>query len=98
MRTAEDRGLIQEVFLRRVSTERSEPWRLTAPFTNVLKINEGRTKDDFSSEAGGGGRNRESLVWNLLNLRCLKFMFVKAINVALALGNRLEKRGGFGDY
>lgn len=29
-----------------------------SPFTKVLKINEGKTKNYFSSEAGGGGRGK----------------------------------------
>lgn len=93
MRTAENRGLIQEAFRSCVSAEGRKQRRLTAPFTKVLKINQGRTKNYFSSEAGGGGRKGESLVWNILNLRCPKVMFIRVINVAVALGSKAGKEG-----
>lgn len=65
IRTAENRGLIQEAFRSSVSTEGRKRKRLTAPFSKVLKINEGKTKNYFSSAAGGGGRKGQSLVWNI---------------------------------
>lgn len=62
-----------------------------APFTKVLKINEGKTKKYFSSEAGGGGRKGESFVWNILHLRCPEFMFV---NKGYKCGFGTWKQGG----
>lgn len=70
-----------------------------APFTKVLKINEGKTKNYFSSEAGGGGRKGESSVWNIWHLRCPKFMFVnKGYKCGFGTWKQGWKRGGFGDY
>lgn len=76
-----------------MSAEGRKRRRLTAPFSRVLKINEGKTKNYFSSEAGGGGRKGESLLWNRLNSRCPKFLSVGVINVAVALGSKAGKEG-----